>query len=211
MAIMYLINRCFQIYNGLFGAQRTIKQCNHNTSNAVTIIINVQKEQQKRKLIFPSIQLPYCTYTYQRWAESHISDSDSTPTPTNSTPTPKIFLISYFDYELFKVWETNSDVKITFHASVIFGFDFIIWYETPTPTNLRKTHFDSTTNPTKNAILRLQVLPISDTYQQEITTQKLFTCKKKNSTQSHETNQYKTLISFQSLIIDKLVQFETML
>jgi len=38
----------------------------------------------------------------------------------------KNFLISYSDDEIFKVCETNSDVKITFHPSIIFGFDFII-------------------------------------------------------------------------------------
>jgi len=72
------------------------------------------------------VQYGVISGTERSWAESLISDSDLTLTPTNSTPTPKNFLISYSDSEIFKVWETNSDVKITFHPSVIYGFDFII-------------------------------------------------------------------------------------
>jgi len=37
-----------------------------------------------------------------------------------------IILRIHPDSEIFKVWETNSDVKITFHPSVNSGFDFII-------------------------------------------------------------------------------------
>jgi len=37
---------------------------------------------------------------------------------SDSSPTPNIFLISYC--EIFKVWETKSDVKITFHPTVVF-------------------------------------------------------------------------------------------
>jgi len=68
-----------------------------------------------------------------------------TPTPlysekfnSDSNSTPKNFLISYSDSELFKVWETNSDVEITFHASVIFSFDFNNKKRTPTPLRIRQ-------------------------------------------------------------------------
>jgi len=63
---------------------------------------------------------------------------------------PKIFLILYSDSLIFKVWETNSDVKITFHPSVIFGFDFIIWYETSTPLRLQQINKKRTPTPLRS-------------------------------------------------------------
>jgi len=71
-------------------------------------------------------------------------------------PTPKNLLIAYFDSEIFKVWETYSDVKITFHASVIFGFDR---YETPTPFRLQQQIYKKRT-PTPLRIR--QKTPYSD-------------------------------------------------
>jgi len=58
-----------------------------------------------------------------------------------------IILQLHSDSEIFKVWETNSDVKITFHPRVIFDFDFIIWYETPNPLRLQQINKERTSTP----------------------------------------------------------------
>jgi len=76
-----------------------------------------------------------------------------------------IFLISYSD--IFKVWETNSDIKITFHPSIIFGFDFINLirdsdYNKLTKNELR-LHSETDKKRHTPTPIRLRVWPISAT------------------------------------------------
>jgi len=82
---------------------------------------------------------------------------------SDSSPAPKVFLISYSDSELFKVWETNvvtskSQFTLASFLVSILKFDTRFRFQ---QINKKRTPIPLRSD--KNAILRLRVLPISGT------------------------------------------------